>query len=67
MLEMTKVRKGILKALEKEEDGMTIHNLIIDTGFSRGAIKMNLLYLMLDKRVREINYSKVTKVYKIIN
>ena len=59
------IKSGILKALTKADDGLTICNLMDKTGYSRGGIKINLLYLMLDGSVKEIAYSKNTKVYKI--
>lgn len=62
---MKDIKKGILNELVKYDDGLTIQNLIDHTGFSRGSIKMNLLYLMVDKKVREIEYGSNTKVYKI--
>jgi len=64
---MSKIQKKILKALSQSNYGLTIQNLMDETKFSRGAVKMNLLYLMLDKKVKEIAYTKNTKVYMIVN
>jgi hypothetical protein len=63
---MSKIQKKILEALSESNYGLTIKNLMDVTKFSRGAVKMNLLYLMLDKKVKEIPYTKNTKVYMIL-
>ena len=62
---MSDIKKEIVKALSNADDGLTIQNLIDITKRSRGSIKMNLLYLMLDNEVREIAYTKNSKVYKL--
>lgn len=60
------VKKLILRALSKSEDGLTIQNLMDKISFSRGTIKTNLLYLIIEGKVREIAYTKNSKVYKMI-
>ena len=63
---MKKSKQMIIKALLKhKEDGLTIQNLIDITKLARGTIKVSLLYLIIDGKVREIEYTKNSKVYKI--
>ena len=63
---MKKSKQMIIKALmNHREDGLTIQNLIDITKLARGTIKISLLYLIIDGKVREIEYTKNSKVYKI--
>ena len=63
---MKKSKQMIIKALmSHKEDGLTIQNLIDITKLARGTIKISLLYLIIDGVVREIEYTKNSKVYKI--
>ena len=66
-MEMHEIKKDLLNILSKNDDGLTIFNIMEKLPYHRMTIKINLLELAIDNKVRIIRYTKNNVVYKIIN